>query len=421
MRIRTHLSISALAGRGDVSPEVRRIGAAQLVSGLGSTGASLALYYLAFTGGGRASDAAIASAAWTVLYILGTLVSRTVAVRFDHRHVFVAEVALKAVIYCIPLVFALIGTVSLAAIVVTLGLAGLVAGVTQPAYYEVLQDLSPPNGVAVANAFIGSRFAVSAIVGALAGGVVFAAVGATWLFFVNVLSYLPLLWVVARLPKRGSGAKSTASRPPLGAALKAVFGTRRMRLGIVIDLLVIVLAIPTPLLTKLANGVGSSATYYGIVAAASSLGMALAMPFLTRLKRRRTAPGVVIGCIVALAVGSLLVGLLGAIGVSGVSGVILLAVAITVAFVGSYSAADKLLAVVQVTASATERAVAIATVSIVAMAAETVANLVEGVLADAIPVWWIQVVAGLLAAILATVGVVAKRRGWLPSEPAPAT
>jgi MFS family permease len=175
------------------------------------------------------------------------------------------------------------------------------------------------------------------------------------------------------------------------------------------------------LLTKLANGVGSSATYYGIVAAASSLGMALAMPFLTRLKRRRTAPGVVIGCIVALAVGSLLVGLLGAIGVSGVSGVILLAVAITTAFVGSYSAADKLLAVVQVTASATERAVAIATVSIVAMAAETVANLVEGVLADAIPVWWIQVVAGLLAAILATVGVVAKRRGWLPSEPAPAT
>jgi hypothetical protein len=145
------------------------------------------------------------------------------------------------------------------------------------------------------------------------------------------------------------------------------------------------------------------------------------MPLLARLNARRQRPGVVVGAIVVLALGLLLTGVVGATGQQGVPGIILLSLAVCLAFLGSFAAGDKLLAVVQVSAPGAERTVAIAAITFAAMAAATVTTLVEGALADVLPVWWIQLVAGAMALTLALVGVVAFRRGWLPTSHASTT
>jgi MFS family permease len=397
------------------------MGVAEFLSGLGSTGSTLALFFVAFSSQGSAADAAYVSAAYMVLYMLASFVSPAVSARFDHRRVVVLQVVLKALIFVLPWVLSLTGNLTVGSIILVMGLTGLVTGATQPAYYHVLQDLSPERGVSAANAFIGSRYSAAAVIGAIVGGAVLAATGPTWLLFANVLSYLPLLWVLLRLPDRAAGTPSGEPRPHMAAALADLFGTRVLRLGILLDLAVVALSIPTSLLTKLANGVGTSATYYGIVSAASGFGMVLTMPLLARLNARRQRPGVVVGAIVVLALGLLLTGVVGATGQQGVPGVLLLSLAVCLAFLGSFAAGDKLLAVVQVSAPGAERTVAIAAITFSAMAAATVTTLVEGALADVLPVWWIQLVAGAMALTLALVGVVAFRRGWLPTSHASTT
>jgi len=397
------------------------MGVAEFLSGLGSTGSTLALFFVAFSSQGSATDAAYVSAAYMVLYMLASFVSPAVSARFDHRRVVVLQVVLKALIFILPWVLSLNGNLTVGSIILVMGLTGLVTGATQPAYYHVLQDLSPERGVSAANAFIGSRYSAAAVIGAIVGGVVLAAIGPTWLLFANVLSYLPLLWVLLRLPDRAAGTPSGEPRPHMAAALADLFSTRVLRLGILLDLAVVALSIPTSLLTKLANGVGTSAAYYGIVSAASGFGMVLTMPLLARLNARRQRPGVVVGAIVVLALGLLLTGVVGATGQQGVPGVLLLSLAICLAFLGSFAAGDKLLAVVQVSAPGAERTVAIAAITFAAMAAATVTTLVEGALADVLPVWWIQLVAGAMALTLALVGVVAFRRGWLPASHASTT
>ena len=164
----------------------------------------------------------------------------------------------------------------------------------------MLQDLSPAHGVSAANAFIGSRYSAAAVIGALAGAWVLAAVGPTWLLFANLVSYLPLLLVLLNLPDRASGAAQRGSRSPIVLALAGLVRTRVLRFGILLDLIVVALSIPTALLTKLSSGVGTSAIYYGVVSAASGLGLVLARPILDRLNTRRERPGVVIGSILQI-------------------------------------------------------------------------------------------------------------------------
>ena len=410
-----HLNLRGLTASRQVSPDVRRMGTAEFISGLGSTAANLALFFVAFSNRGSAKDAAYVSAAYSIFYMLGTFGSRAVERRVDHRRVVLLQVVLKIIVYALPWVLALMGTLSLVSILVTMALAGVVTSLTEPSYYEVLQDLSPEGGVAVANAFIGARYSAAAVIGALVGGVALAAVGPTWLLFANLISYLPLVWLYLRLPDTASGGTRGDVRPRLVTAIADLFRTRLLRLGILLDLAIVALSIPAALLTKLANGVGASATYYGIVSAASGLGMVLTLSFLTRLSARRTRPTVVIASIVALGLGVLLTGAVGASGVRGIPGVVLLSITVCLAFLGSYAAGDKLLAVVQVGSLAKERTVAIAAITFVAMGAATAMTLVEGALADVVPVWWIQLVAGTLALLLSIIGAIAARRGWLPA------
>jgi len=44
-----HFRFGLLPGARHVSPEVRRMGVAEFLSGLGSTGSTLALYFVAFS------------------------------------------------------------------------------------------------------------------------------------------------------------------------------------------------------------------------------------------------------------------------------------------------------------------------------------------------------------------------------------
>ena len=416
-----HFRFGSLSARSKVTPEVRRIGIVEFISGLGSTGSTLALYFVAFSSQGSAKDAAYVSAAFTILYMLGSFASPRVSARFDHRRVVVVQVALKTLIFMVPWILALAGDLTVGAIIVVMGLTGLVTGITQPAYYEMLQDLSPGHEVSEANAFVGSRYAAASVIGALVGGGVLAAVGPSWLLFANVLSYLPLLWVLYRLPDRASGAASGTATHSIPAALADLFRTRVVRLGILLDVVVVVLSIPFALLTKLSNGVGSSASYYGIISAASGLGMMLAMPLLARLNSRRRRPGVEIATFLVLALGLLLTAAAGALDLTGIVGLVVLAIAVCLAFLGSFAAGDKLLAVVQVNAPGGDRTVAIAAITFVAMGAATVMTLAEGAFADVLPVWWIQAVAGALAVVLAVLGVVGDRRGWLPMSHASTT
>lgn len=87
-------------------------------------------------------------------------------------------------------------------IVATIGV-GICTAFSSPAYQAMVVDLLDdrsrlPNAVAMNSL----QFNLSRLVGPVMGGLALARFGSFWCFFLNALSFLPLIWVLKRLPQR---------------------------------------------------------------------------------------------------------------------------------------------------------------------------------------------------------------------------
>jgi hypothetical protein len=121
--------------------------------------------------------------------------------RFGAGRVFVAAGALLAILGLIPTILSFTGRLSAASLLGWHLAIGVVVGLAGGAGGMVTRLLAAPGRVTEYNARIARAKSAANIFGLVAGGVILALVGPSWLFFLNMLTYLapvvPVLSIVA--------------------------------------------------------------------------------------------------------------------------------------------------------------------------------------------------------------------------------
>lgn len=400
------------------SPQLRQLAWVSFVSSLGSTFQVFAFTYVTYATTKSAFATVMVGVSFAVAYSLVAVPSGVVARRFDHRHVVVAVSISKALVYAVILVLELLGDLSLAAILVSSAVSGVTSSIQYPCWQELLQRFSSKGTLDETNALFSSLSSVSSVAGALAGGLLLDSVGVAPLFAFNVLSYLPQVVVVARLPApaKGPGAARKAAGKASASvkrAYAAISGSSAVRRAVLFTALLELLAWPLiSLMPKIAADVGSSATIYGLLLAAFYLGSALVAVLLRRWKRDDPYSHIIrlsttaSGCALVIA---------GAVGIAPFGPALTvagLAVVLAAAGLGLSTAQSVLGAITQLGVPKKVEGEVLGLFALITIGFGTAGSLVEGALADKLNVWWIPLVSG--AAVVIAMNIAWLRKGFLP-------
>ncbi len=363
----------------------------------------------------------------TKLAIMPVLVSSAFAVAYgcvavpaggwaemvDRRLLVISSNVAKAVLYSGVLVLVLTGSLSVAVIIGASAIAGATTAAQYPSWQELLRSVFPKGKLDEANALFASLGSTANIVGALAGGIVLAMVGAAPLFAFNVASYLPYIWAVANIPAATVRTRRSAKRIPLPAVARFLEHTKAVRRAFLVMGLLSALALPLlSLLPRIANDIGSSPHWYGILAAAYYVGAASVAVLLGWLKEREAYSHTV--RLATIAAGSA-IAIVGAVGLASPGRIVLLfAFALSIALAGlSVTVASATLgALAQLGSAPSIEGSVLGVYGLVTMVATTIGGLVQGELGDTVAVSLVVLTAGAL--ILIAGEVLHRFRAYMP-------
>ncbi len=396
-------------------PVVRDLAWTTLVSSLGSALQGIAFSYLAFSKSGEAIGPVVVLAGYSICYGVVSIPAGRWAQRHDRRAVVIGANVAKVVLYMATLWLDLAGALSLGALILVSAGAGTTSAVQFPSLQGLTRAIVPTGELDQANALFSSLSSMSNVVGALLGGAVLAATGPAPLFAFNVVSYIPFLWAIARVPAGASRASAAPPKPiPISRLVSIVSSRLVLRRALLLVALLEFLAYPlVAVLPRIAAGVGKSAHYYGILAGAYYAGSALVVFMLRRWKRRMTygqltrlamiATG---GAIVVQAVSGLIPG------IGAASLLVLLAASIACVGVALTTVSSVLGALVQLGAPSAIEGRVLGFYALVTFAASTLGGLVIAGLGDLTSIWWVLVGAGGL--VLGLGLALARIRAFVP-------
>jgi MFS family permease len=105
----------------------------------------------------------------------------------------------------------------------------VIGGLFSPSRTLVQRMLAPPELLPELNAAVSRNFSLASVIGILGGGVVFASIGASWVYAINALSFLPLILpVIPLLGIPGPGAAEAPKRR-FRDALSLLYGPNARR------------------------------------------------------------------------------------------------------------------------------------------------------------------------------------------------
>jgi MFS family permease len=235
-----------------------------------------------------------------------------VADRFDRRRVISASQWAQALSALFLAVAIRTHQISVWQIIVASMVVGVAVSFSAPAYQAMVVDLLEdrsrlPNAVAMNSL----QFNLSRAVGPLLAGLTLSAYGSFWCFFLNAISFLPLIWVLGRLRDR----QHRAERGPMVSQLAEGFRYVRNEPVILILLAIVGAAslfgypylaimpmIARSLFTDDARGLGVLMSGIGGGALVGSLVLSLRMP-----PRRLTMP-LILGSLIAFGVALVTIG-----------------------------------------------------------------------------------------------------------------
>lgn len=392
------------------SPQLGQMAWGSFISSLGSTLQVFAFTYVVYSTTKSAFATVMVGVAFAVGFGLFALPAGKIARRFDHRHVVIAVSVAKAVVYAAILALQLTGELSLAAILISSAASGITSSIQYPCWQELLQQFSAKGRLDETNALFSSLSSISSVIGALAGGVLLDEVGAAPLFAFNVLSYLPLIVIVALLPAM-QGDKPTAAAG-LKLIIAKINSARAVRTAVIFTALLELLAWPLiSLLPKVAAEVGSAARIYGLLLAAFYVGAGLVAVLLRRWKKDAPYSHIIRLSITASGIALVIAGAFG-IAQMGIALTLAgLAIVLAAAGLGLATAQSVLGAITQLGVPKKIEGEVLGVFALITIIFGTVGSLVEGLLADTLDIWWLPLASG--AVIVIAMNLIWWRHGFL--------
>ena len=386
------------------SPQLGRMAWGSFISSLGSTFQVFAFTYVVYATTKSALATVMVGVSFAVAFGVLALPAGTIAKRFDHRRIVAIVSIAKALIYAAILALQLTDKLSVTAILISSAASGATSAIQYPCWQQLLQQFSAKGQLDESDALFYSLSSITSVAGALVGGALLDAVGPAPLFAFNVLSYVPLAFIVVRLPDE-TGANATSKVKEASASLKMVLstitGSRAVRMAVIFTALLELLAWPlVSLLPKIASEVGSAAKVYGLLLASFYAGAALVAVLLRRWKERERYSRII--RFSAFASG-------GALVIAGIVGIAPLGTALTLAGLSIVLAAAGLgLATAQAVLSAiTQLGVpkkiegeVLGMFALITIFFGTIGASAEGYLADLLDVWWLPLASGALVVVI---------------------
>ena len=261
--------------------EFRALWAAYVLSALGDRLALVALTLLIYDRTHSPLLAAVAFAAGTLPYVIGALFLSGIADRFPRREVMIVCDLLRAV---------LVGTMLLPGmpldpLIVLLYAVTAIEPPFDAARAAILRDVVQGERYALAAATLQSTFRLMIVIGAAAGGLVVAFVGARSALGIDVATFVAsaaLLRLGVRARPAAAAAAGASALLQLGAGIRVVFGDRALRTLLMLGWLAACYEIPEGLAAPYAGKLGGGPVAAGLLIAASQVGAAVATPVFTR-------------------------------------------------------------------------------------------------------------------------------------------
>jgi len=151
------------------------------------------------------------------------------AQRFGGPRTYIVRFLLSAVVGFVPVVLLTTGLLTTVTLLIWWAAMSVIGGLFSPSRTLVQRMLAPPELLPELNAAVSRNFSLASVIGILGGGVVFASIGASWVYAINALSFLPLILpVIPLLGIPGPGA-SEAQKRRFRDALSILYGPNARR------------------------------------------------------------------------------------------------------------------------------------------------------------------------------------------------
>src|SRR5207253_10683130 len=249
-------------------PMFRNLLVADLVSDMGTFMQGVGAAWLMVSRGAGPLLVALTQTASAFPFFLLALPAGALGDIFDRRKlILTTEVWMFSVAVALAILTAVHLIAPLALLLLTLALS-IGDALEAPTWRAVLPELVPQQGLMSAIALNGIEFNLARAIGPALGGFLIAASGVATAFTLNALSFLAVLWVIARWkrPARQSGLPRETLSGATRAAIRYTRNAPEMLtvLGRIASIMFFASAF-WALLPTVAHALGSSSTLYGLL------------------------------------------------------------------------------------------------------------------------------------------------------------
>jgi MFS family permease len=260
--------------------EFRALWASQVLSVAGDRLALVALTLLIYDRTHSPLLAAVAYAAGYVPYVVGALFLSGMADRLPRRDVMVGCDLIRAALVLVMLV----PRVPLDALIALLYVTTAIQPPFDAARSAIMRDVLPGERYALGAAAMQTTFRLATVIGAIAGGLTVALVGARPALGGDAATFV-LSALLIRLGTRARPAAAESGPNALGqlaGGIRLVFGDRALRTLVMLGWLAAMYVIPVGIAAPYARALGGGPASAGLLIASAQAGAVLAMPLFTK-------------------------------------------------------------------------------------------------------------------------------------------
>lgn len=282
--------------RREPIPLLWRFAPAQFISTLGSTMALLGVALVAYrTSGDSIFHTILVSAAYSLPAAVFGLRAGRLADEHHRTQILLWTYGLKMVTFGSMAVLGIMGVLDANWLILVSLVGGTLGAFSYPAWQEYVKDVFPGDRLDEVNATFNTASSLATLIGAVVGGLLITAFGTTPVFVLNVLSYLPLLFVFAiTRPTETVIGRRGRVHHQLRDTITFVRQVPQLRRGMIRIAVLSLLAAPlAQLLPEIASLVDSKPHTLGYLTAVFALGSTGVAVLVRRIKDRASSRTIV--------------------------------------------------------------------------------------------------------------------------------
>jgi len=385
---------------------VRRLVNTYSVSAIGSAMVGVAIAFVAYQRSGSIVLTVVVLAANALPALVLMPLAARLSLGRDPRTVEIGGLVAKAALSLAVAGVAAAGRLDYGVLLVSNLLNGSISALGAPAWPRLSQSIAPEGRLADLTALFGGVAAAASIVGALVGGVVVTAVGITWVFVANAISYLPMAFVVRGLP--GTTVSSSHRRGAVRTGLRTVERIATLKRAFGLAALLNLAAWPVlSTLPAVAGDIDGHAHVLGYLTGSFYAGAAVVAWVTARLRRQFAYSGILFAGFLTAGLMLLAQAALTSWRTPGYDAVAVAVLTLVPIGLAVSIAATLLQTVVQLAAPSDEEGPVLVVYATAVTVLTPIGGLALGAAADTLSLWWALALSGL---VLTTVCLLVRTR-----------